>query len=66
MYQWNFIQLSSANLGSSMINIDWVMGHLTLEIDLVLENIVDPDEMPHYASFHLGLEYLPKYQFWCS
>ena len=24
-------------------------------------NSDDPDEMPHYAAFHLGLHYLPKY-----
>ena len=42
------------------------MGYLTLEIDLVLENIVDPDEMPNYAAFHLGLEHLTEYHFWVS
>ena len=26
-----------------------------------LANSADPDEMPHYAAFHLGLHYLPKY-----
>ena len=26
-------------------------------------NSVDPDEMPHYAAFHLGLHCLPKYAF---
>ena len=25
---------------------------------------VDPDEMQHYAAFHLGLHCLPKYPFW--
>ena len=34
---------------------------LSLKIDLVLANSADPDEMPHYAAFHLGLHYLPKY-----
>ena len=24
---------------------------------------VDPDEMPHYAAFHLGLHFLQKYPF---
>ena len=27
-------------------------------------NSVDPDEMQHYAAFHLGLHCLPKYPFW--
>ena len=26
-----------------------------------LANSADPDEMPHYVAFHLGLHCLPKY-----
>ena len=29
----------------------------------VLANSVDPDEMLHYAAFHLGLHYFPKCTF---
>ena len=29
----------------------------------VLASSVDPDEMPHYAAFHLDLHSLPKYTF---
>ena len=29
--------------------------HFSLKIVFVLENSVDPDEMPHNAAFHLGL-----------
>ena len=29
---------------------------------LKLANSADPDEMQHYAAFHLGLSCLPKYQ----
>ena len=36
---------------------------LSMKIVLILANIVDPDEMPHYAAFHLGLHCLPKYPF---
>ena len=32
-----------------------------MNIVLVLANDVDPDEMPHYAAFHLGIHCLPKY-----
>ena len=42
---------------------------LSLKINFVLENSADPDEMPHYAAFHLGLHCLPKYLlrgFWSS
>ena len=41
----------------------------SLEIDFVLLNSADPDEMPHYVAFHLGLYCLPKYPvrcFWSS
>ena len=34
---------------------------LSLMIVFVLANSVDPDEMPHYAAFHLGLHCLPKH-----
>ena len=30
---------------------------------LILANSADPDEMQHYAAFHLGLHCLPKYPF---
>ena len=36
---------------------------LSLKIIFVLTNSVDPDEMWHYAAFHLGLQCLPKYLF---
>ena len=36
---------------------------LALKFFLVLANSVDPDEMPHYAAFHLGLYCLTKYAF---
>ena len=34
------------------------------EIVLILANSAEPDEMQHYAAFHLGLHCLPKYLFW--
>ena len=30
---------------------------------LILANSADPDEMQQYAAFHLGLHFLPLYQF---
>ena len=36
---------------------------LSLEIDFVLANGVDPIEMPHNIALHLGLHNLPKYPF---
>ena len=36
---------------------------LSLNIDFVLASSADPDEMPHNASFHLGLYCLSKYPF---
>ena len=36
---------------------------LYLKLVLILANSADPDEMQHYAAFHLGLRCLPKYPF---
>ena len=36
---------------------------LSLKVVLILANCADPDEMQHYAAFHLGLHCLPKYHF---
>ena len=33
------------------------------KIDFVLVNSANPDEMPHYVAFHLGLHCLSKYPF---
>ena len=35
-----------------------------LKIFFTFTNSVDPDEMQHYAAFHLGLHCLRKYSFW--
>ena len=39
-----------------------VIPYLSLKIDFVSANSVDPYEMPHYATFHLGVRCLPKYE----
>ena len=36
---------------------------LSLKIYFVLVNSAGPDEIPHYAAFHLGLPCLQKYLF---
>ena len=36
---------------------------LSLKVVLILANSALPDEMQHYAAFHLGLHCLPKYPF---
>ena len=36
---------------------------ISLKIISTIANSVDPDVMPHYAAFHLGLNCLPKYAF---
>ena len=40
-----------------------MMFFLSLKDVLILANSADPDEMQHYAVFHLGLHCLPKYLF---
>ena len=37
-----------------------------MKIGGVLANIADPDEMPYYVAFHLGLHCLPNYPLWVS
>ena len=36
---------------------------ISLKIEFVVANSADPDEMPHYVAFHLGLHCLSKYLF---
>ena len=36
---------------------------LCLKVILILAKSADPDEMQHYAAFHLGLHCLPNYPF---
>ena len=36
---------------------------LSLKFVLILANCADPDEMQHYAAFHLGLHCLQNYPF---
>ena len=49
--------------GSQVIILKKIIVFLSLKIDFVLANSVDPDEMLHYAAFHLGLHCLPNYPF---
>ena len=44
----------------SSINFDIFQ---SLKIVFILANSADPNEMPHHAAFHLGLQCLPKYRF---
>ena len=37
-----------------------------LKVVPISANSVDPDEMPHFAAFHLGLHFLPKYAYTSS
>ena len=36
---------------------------LSLKFVVILANSADPDEMQHYAAFHLGIHCLAKYPF---
>ena len=44
-------------------NFQKILYSFFLKIFLTFINSVDPDEMQHYAAFHLGLHYLQKYSF---
>ena len=61
----------SIKSGWSIVYIEWSHAiisintiFLSLKIDFVLANSTDPDEMPHYSAFHLGLQCLPKFLVW--
>ena len=43
------------------ISIKWCIS--VLKIVFILTNSADPDEMPPYAAFHLGLHCLP-FKYW--
>ena len=58
------IKLHTIKLGWSIVYIEGSkVVFVSLKIYFVLANSADPDEMPHYAVFHLGLHCLPKYPF---
>ena len=48
------------------IAVEWDVKNQTKQKkpqNFVFTNSEDPDEMPHYAAFHLGLHCLPRYPF---
>ena len=45
---------------SKFLNNDLFM---SLKINFIIENIADPDEMQHYAAFHMGLHCLLEYMY---
>ena len=50
-------------IGVTGYNFQIKIAFLFLKIIFALANGAEPDEMPHYAAFHLGLHCLPKYIF---
>ena len=61
------IKLNTVKSGWSIVYIEGSQVIIIIIIkksfDFVLANSADPDEMPHYAAFHLCLHCLPKYMF---
>ena len=49
--------------GSQVLNLLNYDALLSMKVVLIIANREDPDEMQHYAAFHLGLHCLPKYPF---
>ena len=54
---------SSVYIEGSQVIISTKIVFLSLKIDFVLANSVNPDEMLHIAAFHQGLHCLSKYPF---
>ena len=58
------IKFHTIKLGWSIVYIEGSkVVFLSLKIYFVLANSADPDEMLHYAAFHLGLHCLPNCPF---
>ena len=69
--------LMNSTIQFDTINFGWLIVHIkgsqvriskqdefqSLKIVFILVNSADLDEMLHYAAFHPGLHYLPKYPF---
>ena len=51
------------NLGVSVYILKKDIVFFCLKTFFTFSNSVDPDEMQHYAAFHLGLHCLQKYLF---
>ena len=51
--EWSIVYIE----GSS-VNFQKIFFFLSLMIDFILANSANPDEMPPYAAFHLGLNFL--------
>ena len=49
--------------GVTNYNFPNVAVFIFLKIVFVLASMAEPDEMPHYGTFHLCLQCLPKYVF---
>ena len=60
------IKFDTVESGWSIVYIEgsqviiFIIVFLSLKINFVLAKSADPDEMLHYAAFHLGLHCLPK------
>ena len=62
------MHIDTINMGLPIVYIEGVSGRIfkimmcvclyALKVVLTLENSADPDEMQHYAAFHLGLHCL--------
>ena len=55
--------LSIIYFKGSQVIISQILCISVIDVVLILANSEDPDEMQHYAAFHLGLHCLPKYPF---
>ena len=61
------ININTISMGPPIVYFNGVIyvefSKMTLKVVLILANSADPDEMQHYAAFHLGLHCFQKYSF---
>ena len=60
------LQIDRTRIGLSIICVkgsQFNLVFISMKFGLTLTNSADPNEMPLFAAFHLGLHCLPKYIF---
>ena len=57
------LRWSNIHIKGSQVRISKFKCFSVPEDSFILGNSEDPDEMPHFVAFHLGLHCFPKYPF---
>ena len=61
--EWHYHRIAFSDFLNFVKIIILLNLRLKVVLILILTNTADPDEMQHYATFHLGIHCLPKCAF---